>query len=160
MNTTGKILAGTAIGAGVIVGISYFKNIKRASVQLEVVPKAYLHSLDLSALKIRVDALLKNPTRATFSIKFPYIRIMYQGALVGSSQVINKDIRIPAFGMVVVDGMMVEAPVLNLLSVTTTLAKDLKEKKPITFDASVITTVNLGWSRIPFETKQQVTLKK
>lgn len=158
--STGKILAGVVIVGGAIAGGSYFFNMRRASVQLEVIPKAYIHSLSWSALKIRVDALLKNPTRASFRVKFPYIRFTYGDTLLGSSQVIDKDITIPAYGQVVIDGMMVELPVLSLLSGAYNVIKALHEKKPVTLKATVITTINLGWSRVPYDSSTDIVLKK
>lgn len=144
---------------GVIVGGSYFYNVRRASVQLEVIPKAYIHSLSLTALKIRVDALLKNPTRASFKVKFPYIRVTYNGSLLGSSQVIDKDIQVPAFGQVVIDSMMVELPVIGIASNAYSIIKLLLDKKPVKLAANVITTIDLGWSRIPYSSPTEFTLK-
>jgi len=158
--STGKILAGAVIVGGAIAGGSYFYNMRRATVQLEVIPKAYLHSLSWSALTIRVDALLKNPTRANFKVKFPYIRITYDGALIGSSQVIDKDIQVPSFGQVVIDSMMVEIPVISIVSSAYSIIKALYEKKQVKLTATVITTIDLGWSRIPYDSSADIVLKK
>ena len=156
----GKIVAGATIIGGAIAGGSYFYNMKRASVQLEVIPKAYLHSLSWTALTIRVDALLKNPTRASFKVKFPYIRITYGDSLLGSSQVIDKDIHVPSYGQVVIDGMIVEVPVLGILSGAYSIVKALYSKEPVKLKAQVITTINLGWSRIPYDSSTDIVLKK
>lgn len=158
--SAGKILAGAAIAGGAIAGGSYFYNMRRASVQLEVIPKAYLHSLSWSALTIRVDALLKNPTRASFKVKFPYIRLMYGDTLIGSSQIIDKDIKIPQYGQVVIDSMMVEVPVLSIVSSVYSVVKALYAKEPVKLKAMVITTINLGWSRIPYDSSTDIVLKK
>jgi len=156
----GKIVAGATIVGGAIAGGSYFYNMKRASIQLEVIPKAYLHSLSWTGLTIRVDALLKNPTRASFKVKFPYIRITYGDSLLGSSQVIDKDIQVPAYGQVVIDSMMVEVPVLSILSGAYSIVKALYAKEPVKLKTQVITTINLGWSRIPYDSSTDIVLKK
>jgi hypothetical protein len=158
--STGKILAGATIIGGAIVGGSYFYNMRRASVQLEVIPKAYIHSLSWSALTIRVDALLKNPTRASFSVKFPYIRVTYDGSLLGSSQVVNKDIQVPPFGQVVIDNMMVNLPVLSIVSSAYSIIKALYDKKQVKLMATVITTIDLGWSHVPYDSSVEIVLKK
>jgi hypothetical protein len=158
--STGKLLAGAVILGGAVAGGSYFYNMRRASVQLEVIPKAYIHSLSWTALTIRVDALLKNPTRASFKVKFPYIRVTYDNSLLGSSQVIDKDIQIPAFGQVVIDSMMVELPVISIVSSAYSIIKALFEKKTIKLNAEVITTIDLGWSRIPYSSPTEITIKK
>jgi hypothetical protein len=158
--TTSKLLAGVVIIGGAVAGGSYFYNMRRASVQLEVIPKAYIHSLSWTALTLRVDALLKNPTRASFKVKFPYIRITYDGSLLGSSQVIDKDIQIPSFGQVVIDSMMVELPVISIASSAYNIIKALFDKQPVKLSATVITTIDLGWSRIPYNSSTEITLKK
>lgn len=160
MTSLSKILAGTAIGAGIITGLSYFSNMRRAQVHLEIIPKANIHSLSLTGLTIRVDALLKNPTKAKFKIKFPYIRITYKDTLLGSSQVIDKDISIPAYGEVVIDSIMVVVPPISFLSVAYSVIKALNAKEPVTIVGKTITTVDLGWSRIPFESTASIVLKK
>src|ERR1700744_3825672 len=77
MSAIVKILAGTAVGAGVIVGVKYFTNIKRAQTQLQIVPSVFIHQLSFEGLTLRVDALLKNPTNAHFTIKYPFIEMMH-----------------------------------------------------------------------------------
>ncbi|PWV45939.1 hypothetical protein [Chitinophaga sp. S165] len=157
--TVSKLLAGAVVIGGAVAGGSYFYNMRRASVQLEVIPKAYIHSLSWTALTLRVDALLKNPTRASFKVKFPYIRVTYDGSLLGSSQVINKDIQIPSFGQVVIDSMMVELPVISIASSAYSIIKTLFDKKSVKLSATVITTIDLGWSRIPYNSASEITLK-
>lgn len=158
--SAGKIFTGAVIIGGAIAGGSYFYNMRRASVQLEVIPKAYLHSSSWTTLVIRVDALLKNPTRASFKVKFPYIRITYGDSLIGSSQVINKDIQVPAYGQVVIDSMMVEVPVMSIVSSVYGIVKALYNKESVKLKAEVITTIDLLWSRIPYSSNTDIVLKK
>lgn len=154
-----KVVAGTAIGLGVIAGVVYIARIRRAGVQLQVIPNANIHQLSLDGLTIRVDALLKNPTGASFKIKYPFIEITHKDVLAGSSQVVNKDIKIPAYGQVLIKDMMVKIPVLSFFSVMYDVVKALLNKKAIVFNVGVITTIDLGWTQLPFEHKQDLTLK-
>lgn len=158
--STGKLFTGAVIIGGAIAGGSYFYNMRRASIQLEVIPKASLHSLSWTTLTIRVDALLKNPTRASFKVKFPYIRITYADTLIGSSQVIDKDIQIPAYGQVVIDSMMVEVPVISIVSSVYSVVKALFNKESVKLKVDVITTIDLLWSRIPYSSNTDILLKK
>lgn len=151
---------GTAIGAGVIALISYFSRMRRASAQLEVIPNANIHSLSWTGLKIQVDAILKNPTAASFKVKFPYIKVSHKDTLLGSSQAINRDISIPAYGQVVINDMMVEISTLSFFSVTYDLIKALNNNQTIALTVQIITTIDLGWSKIPYEEKKEITLKK
>ncbi|MBO9565552.1 MAG: hypothetical protein J7621_22435 [Niastella sp.] len=160
MASLNKIIMGTAIGAGVVALVSYFANMRRASVQLEVIPNATIHSLSWTGLTIKVDAILKNPTAASFKVKFPYIKISHKDTTLGSSQVINKDIEIPAYGQVVIDSMMVEIGTLSFFSVAYDIIKALNNKEAVALVVQIITTIDLGWSKIPYEEKKEITLKK
>ena len=160
MASVNKIIMGTAIGAGVVALISYFSNMRRASVQLEVIPNASIHSLSWTGLTIKVDAVLKNPTAARFKVKFPYIKISHKGTTLGSSQVLNKDIEIPAYGQVVIEGMMVEFGTLSFFSVAYDIIKALNNKEAVALVLQIITTIDLGWSKIPYQEKKEITLKK
>ena len=160
MSATNKIIAGTVIGAGVIAAIAYFRNINRAQEQLQVIPNASIYKLSLEGMTIKVDALLKNPTGASFNLKYPFIELTHKNELVGSSQVINRDIKIPAYGQVLIQDMMIKIPVLSFFSAAYDMAKALMNKHPIVFTVSVITTVDLGWKQIAYEHKQELTLRK
>ena len=155
-----KLIAGTVIGAGAIAAIAYFRNVKRATAQLQVVPNAMIHKLSLEGLTIRVDALLKNPTGASFKVKYPFIELTHKNVLVGSSQVVNKDIKIPAYGQVLIQDMMVEIPVLSFFTVIYDAIKSLMNKQSIVFTVAVITTIDLGLTQVPFEHKKDLTVKK
>jgi hypothetical protein len=160
MSTANKILAGTVIGAGAIAAIAYLKNIKRAQAQLEIIPVINIHQISLEGLTVRVDALLKNPTGASFKIKYPFVKLNHKDALLGSSQAVNKDIKIPAFGQVMIKDIMIKVPVLSFFSVGYDIIKALMNKQPITLTILVITTANLGVTQVAIEHKQEMTLKK
>jgi len=160
MSTANKILAGTVIGAGAIAAIAYLKNIKRAQAQLEIIPVINIHQISLEGLTVRVDALLKNPTGASFKIKYPFVKLNHKDTLLGSSQAVNKDIKIPAFGQVMIKDIMIKVPVLSFFSVGYDIIKALMNKQPITLTISVITTADLGVTQVAIEHKQDMTLKK
>ncbi len=160
MSATNKIIAGTVLGVGAVAAIAYFKNINRAQAQLQVIANASIYQLSLEGLTVKVDALLKNPTGASFKIKYPFIQLTHKNVLVGSSQVVNKDIKIPAYGQVLIKDMMVKIPVLSFFSVVYDMVQSLLSNKSIVFTIAVITTVNLGWTEVAFEHKQDLTVKK
>ena len=160
MSATNKIIAGTVIGAGALAAIAYFRNINRAQAQLQVIPNASIYKVNLEGLTVKVDALLKNPTGASFKIKYPFIQLTHKNVLVGSSQAINKDIKIPAYGQVLIQDMMVKIPVLSFFSVVYDMIQSLLNNQSIVFNVAVITTVDLGWSQVAYEHKQDLTIKK
>jgi hypothetical protein len=155
-----KILAGSVIGAGAIAGWSYLKNLKRAQAELQVIPTASIYELSWEGLTIKIDVLLKNPTKGSFSVKFPFVTLLYKDATIGSSQAINKEIRIPQFGEGMIDKIMVKIPMSSVFSVVFTLIKSLFNKEAVQLTVRTLTHINLGWVVLPYENKTEVTVKK
>ncbi|MGF2410755.1 hypothetical protein [Ferruginibacter sp.] len=160
MSITSKILTGTLVGAGVIVVVGYVKKLKKTQAELEVIPTANIYEVTWNAIVVRVDVLLKNPTKGTFSIKFPFVKLISNGTTVGSSQAANKDIKIPSYGEVVISKMLVTIPVTSFFSVASDVLKSIQNKKPVKLTVKVTTTVNLGWTELPYESNDEITLKK
>lgn len=160
MSLLTKILTGTVLGAGAIAGWSYVKNLKKAQAELQVVPKVSLNQLSWDGLTIKIDVLLKNPTKGSFSIKFPFVTLLYKDATLGSSQAVNKEIKIPQFGEVMIDKIMVQIPMTSAFSIVYTLIKALFNKESVTLMVRTLTHINLGWVVLPYENKQEVTIKK
>ena len=155
-----KIIVGGLVGAGAIAGYSYYLKMKRTQGELEVMPDASLQQVNLGGITIRIDLLLKNPTKGSFSIKFPFVKLTYKDSLIGSSQVVNQDIKIPAFGQAKVEQILVNVPMLSIFSVSTSVLKAIQSKDEVKVTATLITTIDLGWTKLPFEESHEITLKK
>jgi hypothetical protein len=160
VSITSKILTGTLVGAGMIAVAGYVKKLKKTQAELEVIPTANIYEVTWNAIIVRVDVLLKNPTKGTFSIKFPFVKLISNGTTVGSSQAVNKDIKIPSYGEVVISKMLVTIPVTSFFSVASDVLKSIQNKKPVKLTVKVTTTVNLGWTELPYESSNEITLKK
>lgn len=153
-----RIIVGTGIGAGVIGAIAYFSRLNRTNTELETVATAKLHSLKLDGLIVRIDVNIKNPTSGTFKIKFPFVKLLYKDKTIGSSQVVNKDITIPEYGEAVVEAIMVKIPVTGLLSLGGGLFSLLSKNQAVTISVKTITTIDLGWKKVPYEKTDNSTL--
>lgn len=160
MSLTNKVLTGTLVGVGLYTGYKYYLDMKKTQAGLQVVPQASLSSVNLDGITIRLDVLLKNPTKGSFSIKFPFIKLTYKGSLVGSSQAVNQDIKIPAFGQAKVEKILVNIPILSIFSVSTSVLKAIQSKEEVKITATMMTTIDLGLAKLPFEESHEVTLKK
>lgn len=155
-----KILTGTALGATVIAGLAYLKNLKTAGAELVIVPKAAIHSLSWNGLTIRLDVLLKNPTNGSFSLIAPFIQLLYKDTTIGSSTPVNKEFKLPAHGELMIDKIMVQIPMSNVFSIAFTLVKILIGGSAATITVRTTTTINLGIIKLPYENKQDITIKK
>jgi hypothetical protein len=160
MSLAKKIITGTLIGAGVITGYNYFLKMKRTQAELEVIPDARLQQVNLDGIIIRIDLLLKNPTKGSFSIKFPFVKLTYKDSLIGSSQVVNQDIKIPAFGQAKIEKILVNVPMLSIFSVSTSVLKAIQSKEEVKVTATLMTAIDLGWTKLPFEESHEITLRK
>lgn len=160
MRPVSKILAATVIGAGVIAGISYIKGLTRAKASLEIIPKVSLYQLSWDGLTFRIDVQIKNPSKADCSIKFPFVKVLMKDTLLGSSQAVNKDIRIPPYGEAMIEKVLVEMPVGSILSVAYALIKSLNSKEEVKITVKTMTTIDMGWVQVPYENSTDVLIRK
>lgn len=159
MSLTKKIIVGGLVGAGAIAGYSYYLKMKKTQAELEVVPTATIQEMNLNGITIRLDLLLKNPTKGSFTIKFPFVKLSYKDSSVGSSQVVDQDIKLPAFGQVKIEKILVTVPMLSIFSVSSSILKAIQSKEEVKITATLMTTIDLGWTKLPFEETHEVTLK-
>jgi short subunit dehydrogenase-like uncharacterized protein len=160
MKTWEKIALGT-IGGGVLIGGTvYLLRLNQTAVKMETMPTVMVHKLDLTGLTIRIDVTLKNPTRTAFKIKFPFVKLAYKGTSIGSSQVVDKDITIPSFGQAVVQAIMVSVPLLSVFSFSGGLIKAIEAGETAKLNVVILTTIDLGWKKVPFSKTDTVTLSK
>ena len=155
MNKWGKI----AIGAGILLGGGYLFRMSRTKANLEFEVNSKILSLKLSGITIRVDAKIKNPSDVSLKIKYPFMKIIYKGETLGSSQAIDKDITIPAFGEANVEGIIINIPLSGIFSIGMDLLKSLKTKEGVKVIVKVITTVYTTFSSIPYESEIEQVLK-
>ena len=155
-----KILVGSAIGGGIIAGATYLFRLKRTSVELESFAKVNIFKIDLSGLVLQVDVQLKNPTRTKFKIKFPFVKLIYKDATVGTSQVVDKDITIPSYGEAVAEKIMITIPPRSIFSVSAGLLKSLLAGEEVKMNSRTITTIDLGIKKLPYEKIEEIILKK
>ena len=160
MSLTKKVLTGTLVGAGLIAGYSYYLKMKKTQAELEIIPDASVHEVNWDGIKIRLDLLLKNPTKGSFSIKFPFVKLIYKGTTVGSSQAVNQDIKIPAYGQAKIDKLLVNIPILSIFTVSSSILKAIQNNEQVKITARLMTTIDLGFSKIPFEESHEMVLKK
>jgi hypothetical protein len=154
-----KILIGTTIGAGVIALISYVSKLKRTSAQLESVATANIHSIKFDGLTVRIDVTLKNPTESSLKIKYPFVKILFDEKVIGTSKLFDKDITIPKHGEAKISGIMINVPATGLLSLGGGIFNLLVKKQDAPIFVKTITTIDLGWKKIPYEKTDNNTLK-
>jgi len=160
MKTWKKILIGSSLAGALVAGYNYVRNLNNAQNQLETLVSANIHKISLSGLIVRLDITLKNPSKGSFSIKYPFVKLIYQGSTIGSSLVVDKNIKLSAFGQAVISGIMVEIPVSGILSSAFSAIKDLLADKGVKVTVKTITAIDLGWKTFDFEKTDEIILKQ
>jgi len=154
-----KIFVGTTIGAGVLWLAYYLNGKKKVGDKLDTVTSASVHSLQLTGLTIRIDVILKNPTEYSLTLKQPYVRILFQDKLIGTSQLKDFIIEIPKYGVKAVDPIFITVPATGLLTLGNGLFKYLIKKQPATITTITITSIQVGGKFIGYEKKDVINLK-
>ena len=158
MGSIKKILLGLGIGGGLVAGGTYLWRLNKTSVNLDIVPTVKLHKVDLQGMVLRVDVTLKNPTRTSLKLKFPFIKLLLKGNTIGSSQSVNQDIALPAFGEAKFEAILIRIPMLSLLSTAKGLLQAVQQGQPFKIGVSTMTTINLGIKKLPYEKTDEVQL--
>ncbi len=149
----------SCIGAGVVGLVTYGSRLNKASNNLQTVVKTNIHSVKLDGLTLRVDVQIKNPSSVSFKIKYPFVKILFKDAVIGTSQVINKNITIPKNGEINVEAILINIPITGIFSIGGGLIKLLLQKQPAVVTVKTISTVDLGWKKLPYEKSDDFTLK-
>lgn len=156
-----KLWTKIGIGAGLaIAGVAYAMRMNRANAEFVSMATAKIHKLDKDGITFRVDLQLKNPTQQRLKIKYPFIKLILKGSVIGTSKLINKNIIIPAFGEAVVDKVMINVPKSGILSVGIQIAKSVKSGEELKMTVVTISTIDLLFKKVPYKYPQDVTLLK
>jgi hypothetical protein len=157
---TGRIMiGGLALGGG-IAAWNYIRQMKKMQENLEYIPSVNIQGITWNGITLKVDILLKNPSRGSLSIQYPFVRIDYKGTVIGSSQAVPKKIRIPPNGEVIINNVIIVIPVTGLFSVTAEILKNLLAKKKMELTLTVMTDITAGWIAVPYKESKKLTIGK
>jgi hypothetical protein len=159
MGTLKKALVLTGLGGGLLAGGLYLRKLKSTSKQLETISKVSISSIGLKGLMLRIDLIIKNPSSIGLTIKFPFVRLMMAEDMIGSSEVVNQDIKIPAYGEAHIDKIMVAIPLTGLLTLAASLFMPLQSGQAVKIHVITITSISVWWMNVAYEKKEEVTLK-
>lgn len=160
METWKKIAVGTGIGTALLAGATWLSRLNKTAVNLEVVPTAKIHKLEFNGVTIRVDVQVKNPTRSSFKLKYPFIKLSYKQDSIGSSQVVNQDIVLPAFGEAQIENILIKIPLLNLFTSAGKIFTALNNNEAINLQIDTLTTIDIGIKKIPFTKTNNILLRQ
>ena len=119
--------------------------LKKLSDQLQTIPRAMIHKIDFSGLTIRIDVKLKNPTQNAFKMQYPFVNVLYGTEPIGSSQAVNKVLSIGPYGEANIEAIMLNFPILSMLTLVGGLFKSLQTGAAVKLNVLTTSTVDPLW---------------
>lgn len=129
--------------------------LRRLSNELETVAKVAIHKVTFSGIELSIAATLKNPTAGNIRLKHPYIKLVYDGKTIASSEINDSDIEIKKFSQVVLTPIHIHLVFMDLIFTVPALVKEYREAGKINLEVQTITTIN---GSIPYKKTDKITL--
>ncbi len=158
MANWGKIIFGTAIGAGIIAGVYYALGLKSFSDKLVTETSLNIHSVSFKGLTLRIDVELKNPSENTLRLKQPFVKLSFNLKEIASSQIQDKFFEITKYNSIKLDPIFISIPSTNLLTLGDGLLNVLLNGKTAQIKVLTLSTIDLGFKKIPYAKTEVKTL--
>lgn len=153
--TTGIV---TGIG-GLVWGANYLLGKKKVGDKLDTVTTVNVHSLNFKGLTLRIDVILKNPTEGTLKIKQPYVKILFENKVIGTSQVSDKVIEIVKYGAKAIEPIYLTIPATGLLTLGDGLLKILTKKQEAKITTVTMTSIYILGKYREYSKQETTSLK-
>jgi nucleoside permease NupC len=144
-------------GLALAIGVPYFINLNRLSVELETVTKISIYKVKLDGVELKIEVMLKNPTKGSIAIKFPFVKMLSEGKVFATSEVRDQDITLKEFSQTVLPPIFVNLSWINLATTLPSLLKKIRNNEPVTIQAKTITTIN---GNIPYTKGDTIVIGK
>jgi nucleoside permease NupC len=142
-------------GLALAIGVPYVINLNRLSVELETVTKISIYKVKLDGVELKIDVMLKNPTKGSIAIKYPFVKMMSEGKVFATSELRDQDITLKEFSQTVLSPIFVNLSWINLATTLPSLLKKMRSNEPVTIQAKTITTIN---GSIPYSKEESIVL--
>jgi hypothetical protein len=141
--------------AALLYGASYLIKLNRLSNELETETKVKIHKVSLGGIELRIDVILKNPSDGSLTVKHPFVKMIYGGNTIASSQVKDTNIKIEKFTEVGLDPVMISIGFLSMATTAPALLKEYRDTGKLNLIVKTVTTIN---DRLPYTKTDTVTL--
>jgi hypothetical protein len=155
MIKTSRILIGAGAVAALYFGGSYLLKIKRLSSELESETKVAIHKVSLSGIDLMINVRLKNPSGGSLMVKHPFVKMVYAGKTIASSQVKDSNITVEKFSEVSLEPIKISLGFLNLATTAPALIKEYRETGSFNLIVHTVTTIN---DSMPYTKTDNITL--
>jgi hypothetical protein len=149
------VLMGAGAAVAMYYGGSYLVKLNRLSNELETQTKVSIHKVSLSGIELKIQVQLKNPSGGSVKLKHPFVKLMYAGKTVASSQAKDVNITIPKFSEVNLNPITITLGFLSLATTAPALFRTYRDTGKIDVEVETITTIN---DTIPYKKVDKITL--
>ncbi len=144
-------------GLALAVGVPYVINFNRLSAELETVTKISIYKVRLDGLELKIDVILKNPTKGSITLKYPFVKMLSEGKVFATSEVRDQDITLKEFNQATLPPIFINLSWLNMATTFPALLKKIRNNEPVAIQARTITTIN---GNIPYSKEESIIIGK
>ena len=150
----------TGIILGVIAaGVYGLSKLSHAATEIIAQVRARVFSINFSKIVIAIDVTIKNPTNTPVSIKYPFLKLLYKGGVLASSDLKNDTINIAPFSQTTINNIQIPLSYLYLAGLASEVILKLKDKThKINLQVVTETRVLFAGNMIPFSNTQDVSI--
>lgn len=136
-----KIIIGASL-AGVGMGTVYVLKLRRLSKEIEVITNVSISNADLNGLQLKIEVQLKNPTSTGITMKYPFVKMLYNNKTFASSDIKNTTYTLPAHGEKQIDPIYITIGFLSLASLSPDLLAQYRKEGKVTITVNTVTTID------------------
>jgi hypothetical protein len=155
MVKTSHILIGAGTVAALYYGGSYLLKLNRLSNELESETKVSIHKVSLAGIELAINVKLKNPSGGSITVKHPFVKMIYGGKTIASSQVKDVNIQIPKYGEITIEPIKITLGFLSMATTVPALIKEYRDTGKLNMVVNTITTIN---DSLPYTKTDNITL--
>lgn len=149
------LLIGVGTVAALAYGGSYLLKLNRLSNELESETRVSIHEVSMSGITLTINVKLKNPSGGSLKVKHPFVKMIYGGKTITSSQIKDVNITVGKFSEVALQPIRLTLSFLSLATTVPALIRDYRNTGKLELTVNTITTIN---DKLPYSKTDNITL--
>ena len=144
-------------GVAALLSIGYLSRLQKASANITSRIRVQIHKVNLTGIELKAIVQLQNPNPINLRLQHPFVKVLHNEKLLGSSTIENTIIEIPENSQKDFDIHIQSSGWLTLIQILgTRIASDIRNGNPIALDiqTQIITRVN----GLPYEQTDNIIL--
>lgn len=144
--------------AGLIAGGTFFFRLFKAKSDIELFSNVLLDRIDLQFAYFTILTQINNPTKASFSIQSPFVKVGYNGQIIGSSTPKDKFIKVDAFSQTKLEPIEIKFPLSQSITIASDLVAARQNGKKVLLDVETSTYIKAALLSFPIKHIESINL--